>query len=147
MLIWAIVLVQCSGISRALVVCTGPHCDSRVEFLHPAGACCDDSHEVIDGCAGHQHGDDEERGRNRDGGDQSEEPGPCGCTDVPVAIDDDAVPERLTPAAGDSSAMAVFEPMPTIVAHEYCECELPPPTGPPRVDRRIELLATTVLLI
>lgn len=142
--IWAVLLVFSLGLSQFLVVCTGPHCRGTIEFVHASGSCCQDHHEVQDGCGEHDHGDD-------DGGEcgegDSAEPSRCGCTDVAFAIDEGPLPARITFEFSDAPVVAVLD---SCIAHSPSEqpaTVLPPATGPPRTDQRTELLATTVLLI
>jgi hypothetical protein len=144
--IWAVLFVLCLGLPRFLVVCTGPHCQGSVEFVHAPGSCCQDHHEVPDGCSGHEHGDND-----ADGGDcgegESAEPSRCGCTDVAFVIDEGPLPERITFEFSDAPVVAVIDSWPDYRPTEHLAAALPPATGPPRTDQRTELLATTLLLI
>lgn len=144
--IWAVLFVLCLGLPRFLVVCTGPHCQGSVEFVHAPGSCCQDHHEVSDGCSEHEHGDND-----ADGGDcgegESAEPSRCGCTDVAFVIDEGPLPERITFEFSDAPVVAVLDVSPAYSPSEQRAAVLPPATGPPRTDQRTELLATTLLLI
>lgn len=141
LLVWAVLLVTCCVLPRALVVCSGPHCESRIEFVHAGGACCDHAREPVDACAGQHHGECD------DDGEHPTKHSRCGCTDVPIAIDEVPLPQRVTLTLGHPPALLEIEPPPTIATRDDLQFELPPATGPPRVDRRTELRRTTVLLI
>lgn len=139
--IWAVLLVLCLGLPRFLVVCTGSHCQGSVEFVHAPGSCCEDHHEVPDGCRECEHDDGD------CGGGDSVEPSRCGCTDVALVIDEGPLPERLTFEFSDAPVIAVLDSWPAYSPSEQRVAVLPPATGPPRTDQRTELLATTLLLI
>lgn len=141
--IWSVLFVLCLGLTRFLVVCTGPHCQGSVEFVHASGSCCQDHHEVQGGCSEHDHGDDHDDCGEGD----SAEPGRCGCTDVAFAIGEGPLPERITFESSDAPVVAVLGAWPTYSPSEPHVAVLPPATGPPRTDQRTELLATTLLLI
>ena len=129
----AALLVLSLGLQRLLVVCTGPHCDRKMEFVHATGDCRAHDHEdegsgADDRCdvAGEGHGS---------------------CVDVALALDTGPVPQRLVldspgPACVPAAVYLVSESLPPLAA-----AVLPPPTGPPRIDQRTELLASTLLLL
>lgn len=142
--IWAVLFMLCLGLPRLLVVCTGPHCQGSIEFVHASGSCCEDHHEVQGGCGEHDHGEDD----RRDCGEgDSVESGGCGCVDIALSIGEGPLPERVTFEFHAASVVAVVDSWLGYKPREQFVMELPPSTGPPRTDQRTELLATTLLLI
>ena len=146
--IWAVLLVICLGLPRFLVICTGPHCHGSVEFVHASGSCCRDQHEVEVGRHSHDHDHDHDHGDEGDSGErESAEPRRCGCTDVAFSIAEGPLPERITFEFHDSPAVDVVDSWLAGTPRAQLATVLPPATGPPRTDRRTELLATTLLLL
>lgn len=141
--IWAVLFMLCLGLPRLLVVCTGPHCQGSIEFVHASGSCCEDRHEVQDGCREHDHGE----GGGDCGEGDSVESGGCGCVDIAFSIGEGPLPERVTFEFHDAPVAASVDSWPAYMPREQFATELPPSTGPPRTDQRTELLATTLLLI
>lgn len=143
-LLWVAFALWCLVPLRFLVICTGPHAQGSVEFAHAAGSCCGDHHEAHDGCGddhrvgdsdgGNVHGDHAESSRGR-------------CWDVPLAIDEGPLPERVTIDLHSDLVVAVLEAWCSGSLQAWFEAVRPPATGPPRTDQRTELLATTLLLI
>jgi hypothetical protein len=129
--VWLVLLVLCLGTSRSLVICTGPHCDGRIEVSHAGGSCC-------------QHGHDQDAD-HRDGPAVS---GGCGgCVDVALGIGVGPLPERLS--HDDTGPCCRLQASPVVLeSHDSHAVGLQPPaTGPPRTDQRTGLRATTLLLI
>lgn len=147
--IWSVLLVLCLGLQRLLVVCSGPHCHGSIEFAHASGSCCEDHHGVQGSCDERDHGS-RDHGADEDGdGDVGESvaPGPCGCTDVPVAIEEGPLPEGIVFEFHDIPAITGIDSWFAYVPSPQAATVQPPATGPPRTDRRTQLLATTLLLI
>jgi hypothetical protein len=128
--------VLCLGLPRMLVVCTGPHCDARVQFAHAQGGCCDHDHE--DAASADPDGDGPE--------------GPCcedhgHCVDQALGIGVGPLPERVgvdrEPPPRAQVATTAPPPGPEVEGTVM----RPPTTGPPRPDPRTALLASTVLLL
>ena len=103
-------------------------------FLHAAGSCCH----------GHEHAP------TTAGGDHD---GPCaqphdGCAHTALSVEMAPAPRPDAKAGGDPAPPCAVLPMPTVTPPSP---RAPPPhpaaTGPPRVDRRTALRATTLLLV
>ena len=144
--IWAILVVLCLGLPRFLVVCNGPHCHGSIEFVHVSGSCCQDHHEVEVGCRDHAHDHDDHDGDGRGEGDRAQ-PGRGGCTDIAFAIEEGPVPERYKVDFHDGALVDVVAAWLAFTPSVRVATVRPPATGPPRTDRRTDLLATTLLLI
>jgi hypothetical protein len=129
--------VLCLGLPRMLVVCTGPHCDGRIQLAHAQGSCCD-----------HEHDD----AAPSDGPDGDEPGAPCcdddgRCIDLALAIGIGPLPER-TGIDREAPPRVQAEPpaLPRLPAAALAVLR-PHATGPPRADRRTALLASTILLL
>ena len=130
--IWLALLVVSLGLSRFLVVCTGPHCHGAIEIAHLAGSCCDHEHEVA--APADELGDQICEGHGQ-------------CVDEALGIDIGPLPQQLSSPHSD---VACFGPSPTaafLSLWARAVAMLPPITGPPRTDPRTALLATTTLLL
>lgn len=125
---WLALLVL--GFPGSWVVCTGPHCDGRIEVAHSSGTCCD--------------AEPHHRGPDDTGATAGED---HGCEDLVLGIGPGPLPERLSFDHDDG-------PDPQTTAGDACKISSghatvvrPPATGPPRIDRRTALIADTVLLL
>jgi hypothetical protein len=129
--VWVVLLVLCLGTTRSLVICTGPHCEGRIEVLHAGGSCCEHAHD--------QDADDSHGPAISEG---------CGrCVDVALGIGVGPVPERLSL---DEEAPCCWLPATSVVPRSpdlHAVVLQPPATGPPRTDQRTGLRASTLLLI
>lgn len=130
---WGVLLVLALGLPRLLVVCTGPHRDSRIEFVHQNGTCGHD-HEGEDDAAVGDRGVVAREGHD-------------GCVDLALDIDTGPLPQRVvfdppSPSCLPAAASLVPESLPPLAA-----AVRPPTTGPPRTDQGTELLASTRLLL
>jgi hypothetical protein len=134
---WLSLLLVASGFSRLLVVCTGPHPEPSVEFVHATGQCgC--GHDATDSGAREQHPADRDLVFATDTG---------GCVDVPLR----SVPWTRLESDGKTgpdhdAPKASCPPCPVAVETPAAE------TGgirapPPRAGGRLRLLRSVVLLI
>jgi hypothetical protein len=127
--IWAALLVLSLGLPRFLVVCSGPHCDVRIELAHPSGN-CDHSH----------------------GGASDEDQGDAYCKDLGQCVDaalglaTGPLPERVVLGQPNLVCAGMVTPFSLDCPVHYAVSR-PPTTGPPRTDQRTELLASTLLLL
>jgi hypothetical protein len=130
---WFVLLVLGLGWPRFLVSCTGPHCDSRLEFVHAASHCCD--HDHGGGASGH-------------GQEVSLSPGCGGCVDVAIGFETGPLPRKLA-VDQDCPAVTWTTTLPSFHAPDELQAVAlrPPTTGPPRPDRRTELIESTILLL
>lgn len=145
-IVLALALVIFLGFPRLLVVCSGPHCADRIQLLHATGSCCGDELTADgDGDCASPH--DSHSGSLPSDDEEQVLPAGCGCTDVPLAIDEGPAPEPPHFVVNATTAIASVAWQPIAVLTEGTPLALPPPTGPPRTDQRIELLATTLLLL
>lgn len=144
--VWVVLFVLCLGIPRCLVVCTGPHCQGSIEFVHASGSCCKDHHDLQGSCSvpehGHRDHDESDCGEG-----ESAAPSRCGCTDVAFSVAYGPLTERIAFEFHDSPAVDVVDSWIAYTPSAQPAPVLPPATGPPRTDQRTELLATTLLLI
>jgi hypothetical protein len=148
LVLWVALVLQGLGVSRALVVCNGAHCENRVQFRHASGSCCDHAVAAATSARAPAHGSSHAGCCHDDcGGAAGERMAPqCGrCVDTPLAVADEFPPHKGD-RFGDDAALPAAAPQRTVIARDEGEAvALPPATGPPRADRRTELLATTVL--
>lgn len=127
-------LVLSLGLPRLLVLCSGPHCDQRIEFAH--------------------------HGRHRAEPEQHGHGGATGSGDSACADHDDctdrALGEGLVPAPlprtvvlppHDLSCPVTTPPVLEELPRWSAQVRHQPATGPPRLDQRTELIASTLLLI
>lgn len=134
---WACLLMLLAWVPGRFVVCIGPNCDNRIEFAHVGCCDCDslaDAHEARD--PGTPNPLPIQSGRG------------CGCKDVALSLGLGPTPKRWTGDNPDAPLACLVPPAVAamgVTAPNRCVCR--PSTGPPRVDRRTELLASTVLLI
>lgn len=156
--IWAALLVLCLGLPHQLVLCTGPHCDGALEFVHASGACCASHHErsepapvreavVVAPCGRCDHGDSHQDCERREDGDPDGDAlrqGHHGCHDLPLAVDEGPLPKRSELAAAVAQLPpACWSPMPPMPREAV---QLPPPaTGPPRPPELLVCRSTIVL--
>lgn len=160
MSIWSVLLVLSLGLPRLLVVCKGPYCHGSIEFVHAPGSCCDD-HQDLE-CSGVEHGCSERgviaRGGAAEHGADAHDAagtadgdtvaaGPRRCTDVPLGLEDGPLPDRMVFEFDAVPGLAGADSWGVCLAAAEDAPVSQPATGPPRADRRTQLLATTVLLI
>ncbi|MBI5850351.1 MAG: hypothetical protein HZB39_04835 [Planctomycetes bacterium] len=136
-LAWVATLVFCLGVQRFVVVCDGPHCDSRVELAHDESACCERTHadESADEPA------DEPAGEHADADHDH------GCSDAAFVIGNGPLP-RAVGIELDSTGVIV--PPPIAGKDDACAPRIalrPRAAGPPQDEQRLRRLATVVLLI
>jgi hypothetical protein len=137
---WVAIAVLC--LSRLIVHCDGPECHGVLELVHAPGQCC--------GCgAAHDDAADASSAAGAAGG--SDEPHETArrssCVDTAVVIELGPVPQKLVvDGACDPACSLVAWDTPT-VADPRLRCLLRFGTGPPRADRVLERLRTTVLLV
>lgn len=136
-LAWVATLVFCLGVPRFVVVCNGPHCDSRVEIAHDESACCERTHADAD----HDAADhDDEFPGPRAGSDHE-------CSDAAFVIGNGPLPRAV---GIELDATGAIVP-PPIAAHDDarapCIALRPPAAGPPQDEQRLRQLETVVLLI
>lgn len=141
-----VAFVMSLGLHRSLVVCTGPHCESVIEWAHASGDCCTRSHPEAScaharcshsGCDGHE-GEDGDRELLRPD---------TGCSDVPLSLPDGPAPERLAFGPPLAASVATVDWLPVALPVVYVVRMHAPATGPPRPAEALERRATTVLLI
>jgi hypothetical protein len=132
-LAWAVLLVLSLGLQRLLVVCTGPDCDHQVEFVHASGTCCDHA-PAKHCCAADDRGETAVAGHG-------------GCVDVALDSELGPVPQRTTFAPPSAPCLAATIDLPATAPRAHATAVLPYCTGPPRPDRRTELIASTLLLL
>lgn len=159
MVIWIGLMVLALGLPRFLVVCNGPHCDGHIELTHRSGSCCDREHQA--------HADDErahEETAHRDAclpdegcehqgcgerdadGDRACQ-GHRGCVDVALGLDTGPLPERVVLEHDDPPCAVAIDGVAPARLRFATTVVRPPPTGPPRIDQRTALRASTVLLL
>lgn len=123
-------LVSSLGLPRLFVLCIDARGNAHVEVLHAAGGCC--THAGGDAEPTHSDSDVAVR-----------EPG--GCTDVALAVATAPMP-KAAQVDLTQQPLAVLPTIDLISDDGGSSAEGgPPATGPPRVDRRTALLASTVL--
>lgn len=137
-LAWAVLLVLSLGLPRLLVVCTGPQCDSQIEFVHASSGCCGHDHDSVEVDDGEVPAED---------GGEAIRDGHGDCVDVALEIGMGPLPQRValdtvSPVCLPPAACFVPRSLPALAAEVR-----PPPAGPPRTDQRTELLASTLLLL
>jgi hypothetical protein len=142
--LWVCAALWCLVMPRALVLCTGPHCQGSIEFVHAPGSCGDGDHASGGGCCAHAHSDDQS-GERGDG--DCAEPNGGGCSDVAVAIDEGPQPQRITFEFADAPLVPQLDTWLPYTPRLVAGTELTRTTGPPRADQRTQLLATTVLRV
>jgi len=129
-----VLLVMAAAPHVHLVVCTGTCCAVAPE--HPAccGGCC---REREAGTPPPERRPDEERIRGKCG--------PHCCVDLLVDVDPAPVPTAAGRIAPPVVACAPPAMPQAPHARQWPERTVPPATGPPRVDRKTALVASTVL--
>ncbi len=143
-LAWIGIVLLCLVGGRGLVVCDGPHCDSRIEFAHSSPDCrtVHDHGTVADHCCS------EPAEPDSDDSDSPRAGHACGhgCSDTALQLQTGPLPQRVLLPANVDTAFTAIAWLPPRLAFADNDCrQLPPPTGPPRLDRRAQLRATTVL--
>ncbi|MGE3173517.1 MAG: hypothetical protein AB7O97_12910 [Planctomycetota bacterium] len=141
-LLLPVLLVLVTGLPRLLVVCSGPHCEARIEWAHIGERCCAPAPAAPaeSMCCGHEgHGDPDHGPELRAGHDD--------CVDSALPFGYGPLPRGPHPAPAVApavdGAMAFLLPTPRTA---HATTRHPPATGPPRPDPRTEHKATTVLL-
>lgn len=127
---WAALLVLTLGLPRLFVICVGPHGDAHVAVLHTSGGCC--AHDGAEG-----------EGSDLDGDVVIADHG--GCVDVALGVDTAPLPKAKGVDLQHQTCTFAFPPVAAADQATSSTDWRPPSTGPPRVDRRTALLATTVL--
>ena len=138
---WMVLVVLALGLSRFLVVCSGPHCDGQIKIAGLRGSCCE--HELRDShCCEHEQSEAPEDDRG-----EVVSEGECDCTDAGLGIGTGPLPERVSL---DHDSQPCFQPVDLVLPespHAHGVALRPPTTGPPRTDQRTALLASTLLLL
>lgn len=149
-LLWSALLVLLFGSRVSLHVCTGTCCAAPAAAASAATGCCTD--EAAACCCAHGGGAPTAAGA-AEGDDAPAEPhtrGTCRagcCVDLQLAFEQGPLPRRVAAEDGPQ-LVAVAPPAPPAVPFALGADEPephPPATGPPRRDRRTELLSTTIL--
>jgi len=127
-LLAAVVLLL--GLPRLLVLCTHADGEASLEWAHPEGTCC----------------------HAPNGSDEPHEPGPAlapggSCDHNSLSVDTAPPPPNFAPAPPPLEP--AFGAAPFVPAEPPANAALrrPPPTGPPRTDRRAALRSTSLLLL
>lgn len=145
---WLVLLVIGLGLSRHVIVCTQPCCGGHVKLAPSCdlttGSAPESSIATTNCCDHDRHrGSPDER---RPGDERTEgRPGCSGCVNVSLGVDLGLPPANMPTIAGlpaPSLTAVVASPWADIDAFAVVH---PPATGPPRCDRRTELLASTIL--
>lgn len=131
-------LVLSLGLPRLLVLCSHADGSSSLTFAHPAGSCCHD-HTLVPATVDAAHAG------TPGGGTQAEPHDHCNHSELGIELMPAPRPATYAPPVptlvGDFVAVGVPPASPR--AHP----SPPPATGPPRIDRRTALRATTLLLV
>lgn len=123
-------LVMAFGLPRLFVLCTHHGGEATLEWEHPAGSCC-------------HHGD---AGAPHDDGDPAVLPG-GGCEHESLAIGLAPPPRNADRGEVPAPACVGIAPVAFEPPVWPAEPPHPPATGPPRIDRRTALRATSLLLL
>ncbi|HEX6812153.1 MAG TPA: hypothetical protein VF384_11060 [Planctomycetota bacterium] len=146
--VWCAITLLC--LSRALVVCEGPHPDRAIEFVHAAGDCCDESRSPAPAaadcaaCGHHGEHDDSDHG---DGGDAVPEASSRGCVDTAFVLEVAPPPAKFRCGGDHQAPVAILPWTAPGVSCQRITRTLPRATGPPRTDQGTDRRRSTVLLI
>ena len=140
--VWTLMLIALLGPHTSWSICLTGICIERVETV---AACCSCCHDAADGDAEGSDAVDSEQGRGDGDGENRGDTCPGCCLDLALAIDEAPLPKPVSAPNVDHEVAAILPPQVldtgSAVAARYQGHD----TGPPRVDRRTALIATTIL--
>ncbi len=130
--IWTLMLVALLGPHTHWSICLTGNCDARIETAAAHCSCCHDDAAEDD----------------RDEGDGSNRGYTCAdcCVDLAMAIDEGPMPRPvIAPTIEHEELVAVLPVAVPAAGSAVAARLLGHDTGPPRTDRRTDLIATTIL--